>query len=338
MTICGVAILENEILRVEVSPVVGGSITSIFHKPTGMFILGRVPWEPITTPDPGFAANNEQSWLTRYTGGWPLMFPNAGNECVSSGLFHGFHGEASISPWKANITTDRISLTRQFFSVPVHMTRDLTLDGDVVCLHETALSDGLLPVQVMWGQHITFGSDLLAAPIIIETGAKRAMVDDSYDPSENPWLPGAIGDWPIIAGKSGICDMSRPQAATSSMAYLTDFEANYVSIRRTDGAIGAVVSWHGDVYDCVWFWCELGGNKAPPWFGRGNLIGLEPCSTASGLGLDDCLGTGKRLIKISPGVPTTASVRLHVFTSNWPVQGVDAAGRAISAQSVSQSY
>ncbi len=329
MTSVDIAVIENDFLRVAVSPLVGGTITSIFHKQGGLSVLGRVPWDPVTIPEPGFAAKDEQSWLTRYTGGWPLMFPNAGNECVSEGLFHGFHGEASISPWQAEVSPDRIRLTRQFFSIPVRLTRDITLENDVVCLHEAALSNGVSPVHVMWGQHITFGSDLLAVPFIIETGAKRALVDDNYDPPENPWVPGATGDWPIIAGKSGICDMSRPQATTSSMAYLTEFEANYVSIRRIDGAINATVSWDGDVYDCVWYWCELGGNTAPPWFGRGNLIGLEPCSTASGLGLDDCLRTGKRLIKLMPRIPVIASVRLHVFTSDRPGQGVKTAGHEL---------
>lgn len=328
MTHVGMAVLENDILRVEVSSAVGGSITSIFHKPLGKSVLGRVPWDPVAVPEPGFAAKDEQSWLTRYTGGWPLMFPNAGNACVSDGLFHGFHGEASISPWHTEVTPDRIRLTRRFFSVPVQMTRELTLDGDVLCLHETAVSDGMSPVRVIWGQHITFGSDLLMAPVIIETGAKRVLADASDDPPANPLLPGATGDWPIIAGKSGPCDLSRPQAPWSSYGYLTDFETKFVSIRRIDGAVGAAISWQGDVYDCLWFWCELGGTLTPPWHGRGQLIGLEPCSTRSGLGLADAVQNGVRLVELVPGKPTTASVRLHVFHPDGPVKGVDPSGRA----------
>ena len=328
MTDVDVVVLENDILRVEVSLSVGGTITSIFHKPLGLSVLGRVPWDPIAVPEPGFATQDEQRWLTRYTGGWPLLFPNAGNACVTDGMFHGFHGEASISPWQAEVTPYRIRLTRRFFSVPVRMTRDLTLEDDVLCLHETAVSDGAALVPVIWGQHITFGSDLLEAPVIIETGAKRFLVDDSYDPPANPWLPGATGAWPIIAGKSGDIDVSQPQAPCSSLGYLTDFKSKFVSIRRKDGTVGAVVSWQGAVYDCVWFWCELAGNSAPPWFGRANLIGLEPCSTSSGLGLTAALENKARVIDLLPGVPVATSVRLQVFLPNGPVKSVDPAGRA----------
>ena len=317
MTDVDVVVLENGILRVEVSLSVGGTITSIFHKQLGLSVLGCVPWDTVAVPEPGFAAQDEQRWLTRYTGGWPLMFPNAGNACVTDGLFHGFHGEASISPWQAKVTPDRIRLTRRFFSVPVRMTRDLTLDEDVLCLHETAVSDGPASVPVIWGQHITFGSDLLNAPVIIETGAKRFLVDDSYDPPANLWLPGATGAWPIIAGKTGDIDVSQPQAPCSSLGYLTDFSSKFVFNK-----------YIREVYDCVWFWCELGGNSAPPWFGRANLIGLEPCSTSSGLGLKDALENKARVIDLLPGVPVATSVRLQVFLPNGLVKSVDPAGRA----------
>ena len=328
MTGAGLAVLENDILRVEVSGMVGGSITSILHKSLGAQILGCVPWDPVAMPEPGFAARDEQIWLTRYTGGWPLMFPNAGDACVSDGLFHGFHGEASVSPWQVCVTPDRIRLTRRFFGVPVRMTRELTLAGDVLCLHETALSDGPSPVRVIWGQHVTFGSDLVAAPVIIETGAQRIVVDDSYDPSANQWVPGATGAWPIIDGKSGPQDLSHPQAPCASLAYLTDFAAKFVAIRRIDGAVGAVLSWQGEVYDCLWYWCELGGTSSAPWHGRARLIGLEPCSTWPGRGLTEALQSGARLIELLPGVPMTASIRLQVFQPDGPVKGIDAAGRA----------
>lgn len=324
----GLAVLENDILRVDVCPMVGGSITSILHKPLGMSVLGTVPWDPVGLPEPDFAARDEQSWLTRYTGGWPLMFPNAGDACVADGQFHGFHGEASVSPWQAEVAPERIRLSRRFFGVPVRMTRDLTLAGDMLCVYETAVADGPSPVRVMWGQHVTFGSDLLAGPVSIETGARRIVVDESYDPPANPWLPGATGDWPMIAGKSGARDLSRPQAPCASLAYLTDFAEMFVAIRRTDNAVGAVLSWQGGVYDCLWYWCELGGNVAAPWHGRARLIGLEPCSTWPGRGLAEASQRGARLIELVPGVPVTASIRLQVLRPVGPVNGIDAAGRA----------
>ena len=36
-------VLENDALRVTVNPHVGGTITSVRHKPTGLSVLGEVP-------------------------------------------------------------------------------------------------------------------------------------------------------------------------------------------------------------------------------------------------------------------------------------------------------
>ena len=94
----GRLVLQNEQLRITVTPEVGGTITAIEHKGLGASVLGTVPWEPEGTPlEPG-AAREETLWLTRYTGGWPLLFPNGGDACEFEGVFHGFHGEGSITP------------------------------------------------------------------------------------------------------------------------------------------------------------------------------------------------------------------------------------------------
>jgi len=114
----------------------------------------------------------------------------------------------------------------------------------------------------------------------------------------------------------------------SAFAFLTGLDRRFVAIRRLDGSVGAALSWEGDVYDCVWYWCELGGSTEPPWYGRGRLIGLEPSSTSSGHGLADAARRGARLIQLRPGQPVTATLRLHVFQPTGAVTGTDTAGRA----------
>lgn len=305
--------LENDLLRVGVDPLVGGTITAVIHKGLGASVLGSVPWDPLRQPEPGLAAASEAVWLTRFGGGWPLMFPNGGDACEYRGVFHGFHGEGSVATWTAETTTDRIRLTRAFCSVPIRMTRDLELDGDALCVTETAISDGPEEVPVIWGQHVTFGSDMLDGPVIVEAGARRVVVDDSYDPPANPWRPGASGAWPLVEGKTGVADLSRPTGPMAALAYMTDFEEPFVSIRRADGAVAAVLSWRGGVYDSVWYWCELGGTASAPWYGRGRLIGLEPASTALGSGLSEAVRRGMRILRLGPGQPVTGAVRLRVF-------------------------
>ena len=93
-------LIESDALTVRINPQVGGTITEVRHKPSGLSVLGRVPWAAVDAPLASLAARDEPEWLTRYTGGWPLLFPNAGDACTVDGVFHGFHGEASIAPWE----------------------------------------------------------------------------------------------------------------------------------------------------------------------------------------------------------------------------------------------
>ena len=128
--------LESEQLRVTVNPRVGGTITAVAHKGLGASVLGTTPWEPeVTTPD-SFAAPDERTWLTRYGGGWPLLFPNGGDACDFEGVFHGFHGEASLAPWEAESEGAVLRLRRRFASVPAEMHREIAVAGEVVTVRE----------------------------------------------------------------------------------------------------------------------------------------------------------------------------------------------------------
>ena len=320
--------LESPDLRVVLSPDIGGAVTEVFHKRLRQSVLGRVPWDVVRLPDPDLVATDESVWLTRYSGGWPLMFPNAGDACRFRGADHGFHGEASLAPWQVTPLASGVRLERRFRVVPVRMTRTFTLDGDVLQLTETAEAEGTDAVEVIWGQHVTFGSDLLNGPVTIEAGAGLATVDDAYDPPANPWVAGATGAWPHVPTKDSADDGTLPAGPMSALAYLTGFDRPFVAIRRLDGSVGVVLSWQGDVYASVWYWCELGGAQEPPWHGCGRLIGLEPCSTDYGHGLAEAARREARLICLRPGQPVTATLRLHVFEPSTAVTGTDKAGRA----------
>ena len=331
----GVAIASDE-LRVTVNPRVGGTITEVVHLGTGLSVLGKVPWDPVDAPITGLAARDEAEWLTRFTGGWPLLFPNGGDACNFGGIFHGFHGEASIAPWDFSASAGAIRLRRRFFSVPVEMERELTVEGDLLIVRERLKMDGTRPVEVMWGHHATFGSDLLAGPVEITTGARRVTVDVGYDPAANPLVPGAEGEWPSIAGKAGPADLSRPAGPLAAMAYLHDFETapsgrSWAAIRRLDGEIAAALSWDVQRFRCAWLWYELEGTPEPPWHGRGRMIGIEPNTTLSGAGLADAKARGTGLLTLEPGAELDTELRLQVFRPSGRVDGVDAEGRATAA-------
>ncbi len=323
--------LESAALRVSVNPEVGGTITGIEHKRSGLSVLGQVPWEPVDAPLDPPAAPDERTWLTRYTGGWPLLFPNGGDACEFAGAFHGFHGEASIATWKSEVSVSMLRLTRRFLTVPVRMQREIALDRDVVVIRETAIAEGTQPVTVMWGHHPTFGSDLLDGDFELQSGAHTILVDRSYDPPSNPLHPGACGNWPMVQGKAGMIDLRRePRGAIAALAYLGNFESPWISIRRLDNAIAATLSWDQRVFPNFWLWYELGGTKEPPWCGKARLMGLEPSTTGLGAGLKEAARRNERLLILQHGVAVDAIVRLHICEPRGTITGENVDVRALS--------
>jgi hypothetical protein len=306
-------LLETADLHVTVDPELGATVTSIIHKAQGLSVLGTVPWAAQPGPAATIAAPDENAWLSHYTGGWPLLFPNGGDACTFDGVFHGFHGEASLAAWEADQSPERLRLRRRFETVPVEMERLLAVEGDTVTIQETVTLHGDRPIDVIWGHHPTFGSDLLAAPFEIATAARRVVADDRFDPPLNPLQPGSRASWPEAVGKAGPYRLDRPHGPMAAMAYLLDFETPRASIRRLDGAIAVDLTWDGAAFPCAWLWIELEGTREAPWAGKTRLIGIEPNTTWPGNGLMDTCRRGGRLLTLNPNRTMSAWIRLRAF-------------------------
>lgn len=323
-------ILESPDLQVWVTPHVGGTITRITVKASGLDVLGEVPWPVTDAPIASGAARDEPEFLTRFTGGWPLLFPNAGDACDFDGAFHGFHGEGAVTPWEVEaVSPERLILTRRFDIVPVTMRREMRVDGDLLIMNEKLRMTGERAIEVMWGHHPTLGSDLLAAPIEITSGARKARVCTSHDLATNPLELGAEGAWPIVAGKTGPFDLSHPRAPLASLAYLLDFDDAWIAVRRLDNQVAIALSWDKQRFPCAWLWYELEGNPDEPWRSRTRLIGIEPNTTWPAWGLAKAKKAGGALLRLEPGDELETTLRFQAFTPAGPVTRLDAAGRAL---------
>jgi hypothetical protein len=318
-------LLENDQLRITVDPMVGGTIRTMEHRELGFSVLAKLPWKAVTTPLDPAAVKDADLWLTRYSGGWPVLFPNGGDACTFGGRFHGFNGEASIAPWDMQMDERAIILRRRFTAVPAEMTRELTLDGDLLRIRETVWAVGAGGATVMWGHHPSFGGDLLDGPVELQSSARGFLSDEHYDPPANPLRPGGKGRWPMVPGKAknALVDLSRPREPLSAMTGLAEFSHAWVTIRRLDNAVGIALSWDEAVFPYAWLWFELGGLAEEPWAGRTRLIGVGPNTTWPAHGLAEAEARGGHLLHLPPGKEVTTEIRLQIFKPTGAVRGVD---------------
>ncbi len=313
-----VAIRSGE-LEVEVTPAKGGDVVSIRRRGDGVEVLWSTPWggRPGGQALPG--GDDQAAWLERYPGGWQVLFPNAGEGGVHGGVRHVFHGEASLAPWAFECASDgrAIEMALDCFSVPVALRRRVSVAGDTLTVEERIANQGDAVVECVWAQHPGFGGDLLAGPgpARIDCGARRVRVDEAYDPPGNRLRPGAEGAWPYVAGQGGdAVDLREPLEGGSAFAYLLDFDGSegWASLRREDGALGVVLSWDLGVFPVAWLWEELGGSRGWPWFGRGRVVGLEPCTSWPGHGVADVARRTGTQLRLAPGACMETAVRLRV--------------------------
>lgn len=302
-------VLDNGTLRATITPGLGGTITALRHLPTGNELLARTPWE--TSPNPLDFAPDEATWLTRFSGGWPVMFPNAGDACDDSPMRQGFHGEGSVSAWAAQEGAGGLTLTRRFDALPVTMTRRLTLDGNRLNVTETVAAYG--PCTVAWGQHVTLGSDLLTGPVTLATSARRLHACANFTPLASPLLPGATGAWPTLPGRDGPVDLTHPPEGSALLACLADLgPAPWSSLARADG-LSIRLDWSADPWPLAWLWVETGGTTDAPWNGQARMIAIEPCTTWPATGLARARAAGGPVLTLAQGETRHAQITLTVL-------------------------
>lgn len=302
-------VLDNGTLRATVTPGLGGTITALRHLPSGAELLARTPWE--TTAAPLGHAPDEATWLTRFSGGWPVMFPNAGDACNDGPVRHGFHGEGSVSPWVAEMSGQELTLSRRFQSVPATMKRHVTLDENRLRLAETVTAHG--PCTVVWGQHVTLGGDLLTGPATLQTSAQRLLASECFTPPASPLLPGGSGPWPALPGRHGPVDLSRPPDNAALLACLADLgPAPWASLTRSDG-LGVRLDWTAEPWPLAWLWVETGGTTDPPWKGQARMIAIEPCTTWPATGLANARAAGGPVLALAEGDTCHARITLTVL-------------------------
>lgn len=77
------------------------------------------------------------------------------------------------------------------------------------------------------------------------------------------------------------------------LIYLPD-RTGWAALRDPDQGHGIALAWDPKAFPHVWLWQQMGGSGFP-WFGRAQIIGIEPHSAWPMLGLADLAAQGPHM-------------------------------------------
>jgi len=328
--------LCNEHLEVTVLPDKGADIYSLVHRASGVDVLFKAPWGT-RAPGPWLRPSTTmERWIEAYPGGWQLLLPNGGDECTEQGVTWGFHGEAALVPWTV---LDRsgfsATLEASLFTAPLHVLRELSLDGPVLRVREVVTNRSEKDIEVMWSHHPAFGAPLLEAGSLLRAGCQTVLADDQAPGS----LMGAgtRHEWPMVTTPDGqVVDLGRlpgPGERRAVLAYLLDFTAGYYAITNPRLNLGAGLRWPLDVFDKAWLWQEVHSTMGWPWFGRAYVVAVEPASSIPGHGMAGVRAGGANGLLIAGLSSRQVVIEAVLFEGTAGVSGIAEGGAVTFAGS-----
>lgn len=319
--------LESDDLRVAIDPGRGGEVVFV-GRPGGPNALFHETWaSPVPAGGSTTYGSDTLDWLSRYRGGWQVMFPNAGAACIVDGVAHPVHGEVLAAPAEVVEATGDHLVLRSTTRLALSIERRISLvPGRPVLLVEERVENGSdRSLSYVWGHHPAIAASLDDR---IDLPAGPLHVDASFDDPDADLLPGAVGTWPVAALRTGgVADVSRvPDAAVERVCYLPDRPAGWAAVRDPATGRGVGLAWDLGAFPHLWLWQQLDGQRFP-FHGRARLVGIEPVSCWPGDGLARAVEQGQAST-IGPSGSATGWVTLSLFdATDDAVTMVDRAGR-----------
>lgn len=139
-------------------------------------------------------------------GGWFELFPNAGPGCVVGGVEMPNHGDVRDLPWKIrDMSSDSVGLAVSSTLLPLQLEKTVRLRGATVLVTERVSNTGAVPVEFLWGHHVTFGSPFVDGAVV-GTSDTVFFADRRYPTAAGrvaPDRPGPLTDLRCGRGPGG---------------------------------------------------------------------------------------------------------------------------------------
>jgi hypothetical protein len=306
-------VLENELLRVTVLAGKGTDVVELNAKRYDLDFAWRTDVGPGPSGD----------FFDRYEGGWQEVLPNGGAPGMHRGASFDQHDEVASLPWDWRVeadTEDEVSVrfSVQARRVPLRIEKTLRLrTGEgALSITEKLTNTSPVPVEAMWGHHITFGQPF-AGPgceIRLPVGTEVVPHPVAIDPSGRRRVSGAAGTWPKVDG----VDLSvlPERGSPGDLVYLRGFgDVGSYEVVDPSCGLGMRVEWDATVLPWLWFWQEFGAWTDCPGYGRHYNIGLEPFSSYPTDGLAEAVTNGTALV-VPPGGTVPLWLRAVVVEEN----------------------
>ncbi|MGD0810308.1 MAG: aldose 1-epimerase [Acidimicrobiales bacterium] len=296
--------LSSQLAEVTVVPEKGADILSFVDRRSGVDVLFKTPWG-MRTPGPwARRGTSEERWIEAYAGGWQLLLPNGGAECVERGATWGFHGEAALVPWEVVSATDASAvLETTLFLTPLRLRRHLSLEGRLLRIEETVSNESPEEIEVMWSHHPALGAPFLEGGCVLSAGCTSVLADDRFPGTL--LAPGSRHDWPYATTALGervdLREIPPPGKPRSVLAYLGGFTSGFFAVTNPRLRLGFGLRWPLEMFDKAWLWQEVHSSSGWPWFRRAYVVAVEPASTIPSQGMAVARAKGEKGVFLAPG-------------------------------------
>lgn len=258
-----VLILENDFLKVDVVPGIGGRILQIHHKPTGQDILWRNEQLRLELHPPG------TSYDPNFLGGVDECIPSDVEEKVDE-LIYPDHGELWTTPLLPRFAEDSVELTGILPVTGLKYQKTMSMKPDESALQIDYRIENVStkPRDFQWKMHPAF---IISPGDTLEVSAGRGEYPDAQ------WSRlGVSGsfDWPVM--NSHDLSVIPEKNGTAELFFLSQLAVGCASLKSPSRGISATLSFDTSVFPYLHVFGTYGGFE-----GHYTLI-IEPCM-ASGL-------------------------------------------------------
>jgi len=254
---CRIVALENDRIRLEVMPELGGKIYRWIHKAEDRDYLWQNPAvRPEILPD-------GTGYDDHFCGGWDENFPSDSPE-LHDGMQYPDHGEYWTQPFAWDVVQDVDSLTLYLWAegtvTPTRMERWITITaGSTVVRQRYRLTHlGGRAFDFIWKFHpaLRVGA---SHELIVSAGRSRVASPGMGRLAEDP----IEFTWPLAPGRDGRpVDLSRIPAGdvpNSEMVYVTELRDGWFALVDHASRSGFGMAFDRSLFNTLWLFQSFGG-------------------------------------------------------------------------------